>query len=301
MTRLRLLWALGRPGMVALSALLALAGSALSPDFLSAGFARSWMGLPAPVSSAVYALGAMLVVSLLWFGTSLVGVADDQAIAFLLARSRRQRGATLPPLTVLRWGLGMQVAAFALTALGGSRTELLLALVGAGLGNIFVLGQGVLARYGPIHAFAAGGGAVLFMSGGLMAQGGITQVGLLAACALGLVATALAPIRDFIDPEGDRQQGMLTFLELLGPRTAALAGLGAVFVSYAVATLLLVQAIGIQERVLALLALPLSGHLYQMSKLLSSPQSSTAHRAHNQSVLIYLGLVFLYVGAQAIY
>jgi 4-hydroxybenzoate polyprenyltransferase len=292
MRTFRSLWKLGRPRILGLMCGLALAGATLSPEFLSAAFPPPRLAAAVPIDlpphlwSLCYALGAMLVTGLLWFGTALVNAAAGDGEA---------------PELLLRWGLGAQAAAFGLIFAAGNRQALLLSLFGAGVGNAYALPRLRVRQSGVVGNLTTGGGVMLAMCGGMMAQTGVTQVGFFLALALGILAAAAAGVEDFCNVEGDRAEGLWTLPVLLGVRGAVYVNMAAVTGAYLLALALLVQTIGIQGAVIALFSLPLAANLYVLSGLIREPGHAYARKAYRLTVMIFVGVTALYVGAQAIY
>lgn len=285
MAKLRLLVALGKPRIMLLMSGLALAGAALSPDFLSAAFPDPRLGLPPTAWSLVRATGAALVVALLWLGTALIHT-DSERIA---------------PSQALRWGLGAQAVAFLLVLIEGSRHAMTLALLGAGLGNAYSLPAFRLRQSGPAAHLITGGGVVLALCGGMMSQTGVTEVGFLAALTLGLLAAAVSMIRDFGAPASDRPAGIRNLPALVGLRAAVYINMVLVTAAYLLALFALLHTTGMQETVIALFSLPMGANLHLLHRLLSDRSPAYARRAYGHTVIIFMFTTVLYVGAQALY
>lgn len=290
------LLALGRPKLMAAMCGLTVAGCALSPHFLSPGFpetrlARMLPGLLPPVGwSMLYAFGAALVTALLWLGTALIRYVADGSWP---------PGNRLSPQVVLYWALGLQAAGFTLVLAAGTRGALLLALIGAGLGNAWSLPPFQLNRLGLLANLIPGGGVILTLAGGLVAQGRLTEVGLLSALVLGLLASVCSPIREFATVKEDRERGVVTLPVLLGEGPAVLAGMVAVSLAHLLALGTLVQRIGMQQGIMAGFGLGMAAQLYVLSRAAGDP--SFASKAGDRSAMIFLGVTALYVSAQALY
>lgn len=151
---------------------------------------------------------------------------------------------------------------------------------------------------GLMNSLTIGTGVTFAMTGGLLCQTGLTEVGVLAAVALGVLAAASSLIREFRDIEGDRQAGLRTLPILLGIRRAVSLNMAAVVTAYLLAIFLLLQRIGMQERVLGLFGLPLGAHLHVLRQLGRNPAPANARSAMRWAELIYLVTAVLYVGAQ---
>lgn len=316
MRKLRLLVELGKPRMMLLMCGLALAGAVLSPDFLSPGFPETRLSglglfrhlagaLPAlfsPVMWSVWhALGAALIVGLLWLGTAVIHEVADRTHDAIIDPARPRPGSPVQPSEALRWALGAQALAFVLVLAEGSRHAMTLALLGAGLGNAYSLPPFRLRQSGVIAHLIIGGGATLAITGGLIGQTGVTEVGLMAAVALGLLAAAGSMVRDFRDIDEDRHDGVRTLPILVGYRTAIYINMAFVTAAYLLALFLLIHTIGMQEKVIALFGLPLAAHLHVLRRLLADDGQENARRAYRNAVIIYMGVTALYVGAQAVY
>jgi 4-hydroxybenzoate polyprenyltransferase len=156
-----------------------------------------------------------------------------------------------------------------------------------------------LRRSGPASSLQTGGAVTLLISGGLIGQTGATEVGLLAALALGVLAAASGMVRDFFDIEADRRAGLRTLPLLVGTDTAVSINMAAVTAAYLLAIFLLLQRIGMQERVLGLFGLTLGTHLHVLRLLGRDPSPTGARRAGGYVMLIFLGVTALYVAAQA--
>lgn len=259
---------------------LSLMGAALSPHFLRPDFPETRLeqmlpGLMGPVGwSVLYALGAMLVTGLLWTGTALVGLDTDGPR--------------------LRLALGMQGLAFGLVLLAGGRGALLLALTAAGLGNLRWAPLFREGRLGPAAALLPGGGVSLALAGGMLAQGRATEVGVLSALVLGVLAAAYALVSEFdLERPGPRLPG------LAGTGPALVIAMGLVSVMQLLALGMLVQRIGLEQGVITPFALGLGAQLYVLSRAAGDPVY--ARGAAIRSATIFLGVTALYVGAQALY
>ncbi|MDF2630117.1 MAG: hypothetical protein K0R39_3948 [Symbiobacteriaceae bacterium] len=154
-------------------------------------------------------------------------------------------------------------------------------------------------RSGPGASLANGAGVTLAMTAGLMGQTGVTEVGLLAATALGVLAAVTTLIGDFIYMDEDRAAGRLTLPLIVGTRTAVLINIAAVAAAYLLALFLLLQRIGMQERVLALFGLPVGAHLQVLRQLGQDPGPAQARKASRLVLIIFLVMTLLYVAAQA--
>lgn len=315
MEKLRLLLELGKPRILLLMCALAVAGAVLSPDFLSPAFPETRLAgtalfrhlaaaLPGAFAPAMWSLwhavGAALVVGLLWLGTALIHNVADRALEAIANPERPVPGAQLRPSEILRWALVLQAIAFFLILLEGSRQAMTLALIGAGLGNAYSLPPFRLRQHGPVSTLIVGGGAVMAVCGGLIAQTGVTEVGLLSALALGLLAAAIGMIREFQEMDADRVAGIATLPIRVGIRTAIAINMAAVVMAYLLALYLLINMIGMQEKVIALFGLPLAANLYVLHSLGANPTEENARRAYGHAVIIYMGVTVLYVGAQAV-
>jgi 4-hydroxybenzoate polyprenyltransferase len=294
MTKWRLLWRLGRPWGMGLCAFVAGLGSALSPLFLSPDFPPTRLAgvLPTVFSprawSLWHALGAALVAGLIWSGTALIGE--------VAGRAAERSGSAL-----LRWGLGLQAAAFALVLVEGSREALLVALVGAGAANVCAMLPLRRRQSGPAAHFMAGAGVTGALVGGMLSQAGVTQVGLISAVGLGVLAATMAVVRDFADVDGDRAAGLRTLATVLGVRAGALVAMAAATAAWLVTVIMLLQRVGMQEGLIAALALLLALHLFMLSRLLGGADPAHARRAPLLACAIFLGVTTLYVAAQALY
>lgn len=156
-----------------------------------------------------------------------------------------------------------------------------------------------LRQGGPVATLATGGVVTLALVGGQMGQTGLTEVGLLAAIALGALAAASSMIRDFIDIEGDRQAGLRTLPLMVGRESATFISMAAVTGAYLLALFLLLQRIGMQERILGLFGLTLGAHLHMLRQVGRDPDPATARRSGRYVTFLFLGVVVLYVGAQS--
>lgn len=272
---------LNLPVLLALCTL-SLMGAALSPHFLRPDFPETrleqWLpGLMGPVGwSALHALGAMLVTGLLWAGTDLVAAETDSPRLHL--------------------AMGLQGLAFALVFLAGSMGSLVLALVAAGLGNLRWAAPLRDGRLGPAAALLPGGGVTLTLLGGLLAQGRATEVGVLSALALGLLAAATALVREFSPGPGSPGRRLP---DLVGEGPAMLISLGLVSMAHLLTLGLLVQRVGIQREVLLTLGPAMGAQLYLLSRAAGDP--AWARRAELGSATIFLGVTAVYVGTQALY
>jgi 1,4-dihydroxy-2-naphthoate octaprenyltransferase len=152
---------------------------------------------------------------------------------------------------------------------------------------------------GPAASLKIGGAVSLSISGGLIGQTGATEVGLLAALALGILAAASSLVRDFFDIDADRQARLRTLPLLVGRDMAVSINMAAVTAAYLLAIFLLLQRIGMQERVLGLFGLTLGAHLHVLRQLGQDPSPTGARRAGRYVMLIFLGVTALYVAAQA--
>lgn len=307
MQRIRLLLELGKPRILALMCLLTLAGAALSPRFLAPDFPPTRLSrllpgrFPPALWSLAHAVGAVLVVGLLWLGTALINDLADRAVDAIANPERPLPTRRIRPEAVLRWALGLQTVAFLLVLAEGTRTDLLLCLLGAGLGNAYSLPPLRLRRSGIAANMIIGGGVVLAMTGGMLAQGAVTRVGLLSAAALGILAATVSMVKDFKDCHGDRQEGIHTLPVLLGTRAAALANMALVAAAYLLATFLLIQHIGVQVPVITLMAALGAVNLHLLAGFLGSPGPGYARKAYRRAVFVFMGVTLLYVGAQALY
>ncbi len=306
--RLWLLLALGQPGGLLLLVLMTVAGATLSPHFLSPDFPLTGVSkvlgeriFRPPVWSLVYAGGGGVITAMLWLGASLIRTMSVQLQDPAALYQEKEVGETPGPARLLRWALWLQCAASLLVLAAGSRPALLLCLMGAALGNACSLPPLRLAESGLPRYFVAGGGIVLAMTGGMLGQGRITQVGLLTALALGLLAAATVVIMDFRDAAEGRRLGRTALPRLLGPRTAVRAQMAALTVAYLAAAFLLMQTIGIRRQVLAGLLGLMAAHLGLIAVLLVRPGEGYIRTAERWSIVIYVGVAALYVGAQAVY
>lgn len=301
MASLRLLLSMVRPTIAAALGLLTLAGAALSPVFLSPDFPATTLkqlvapGLSPVVWSLVRALGGALVTCLLWMGTALINDMAEYAVDVFADLERPLPGRAIRPSELLKWGLGLQAAAFLLVLLEGSRPALVLALLGAGLGNTYSLPPFRLRARGPVANLIAGGGVALAMAGGLLSQAGMTQVGGLTILALGVLAAATSLVGEFSADDGR------PLPILFGWRNAVYVSMAAAVAAYLFAFFVLLHTIGMHDRVLALFALPLAAHLQVLARLLREPGPAYARKAHGQSLVIFLITAMLYVGAQMAY
>ncbi|HWI63920.1 MAG TPA: UbiA family prenyltransferase [Symbiobacteriaceae bacterium] len=316
MRKLLLLLELGKPRILVLMCGLTLAGAVLSPDFLSPAFPQTRLGgtalfrqlervLPQafspPMWSLWHALGAALIVGLLWLGTALINDIADRSVDAISSPERPLPSSRIRPSEALRWALGFQAIAFLLILIEGSRHAMTLALLGAGLGNTYSLPPFRLRQNGPVANLIIGGGVMLAMCGGMIAQTGVTEVGLFSAAALGLLAAAVSMIKDFKDIDGDRLAGIRTLPILVGVRTALAINMAVVVVAYLLALYLLLQTIGMQEKAIALFGLPLAANLYVLHRLRENHSQENARQAYRHAVIIFMGVTVLYVGAQAVY
>lgn len=152
---------------------------------------------------------------------------------------------------------------------------------------------------GLMNSLTIGAGVTFAVAFGLFAQTGVTEVGLLAAVALGMLAAASSLVREFVDIDADRRAGLRTLPILFGRKTAITVNMAAVSTAYLLALFLLLQRIGMQERVLGLFGLPLGAHLHLLRQLGRAPDQADARRAVRWAELIYLGASVLYVGVQS--
>jgi len=285
MAKLRLLLELGKPRIMGLMCGLALAGATLSPDFLSPAFPETRLGFAPAAWSLWRAVGAAVVVALLWLGTALIHASCPR----------------IRPSEALRWALGAQAVAFLLILIEGSRHAMTLALLGAGLGNAYSLPSFRLRQSGPVASLITGGGVVLTMCGGMLSQTGVTEVGLISSVTLGMLAAAISMVKDFQSIEGDRLAGYRTLPIWVGVRTAIYIHMAVVAAAYLLALFVLINTIGIQERVIALFALPLGANVYLLQRLLADHGEEAARRAYGHTIMIFMGVTVLYVGALAVY
>ncbi|HYF92729.1 MAG TPA: UbiA family prenyltransferase [Symbiobacteriaceae bacterium] len=305
MAKLRLLLAMGKPRILMLMCGLALAGAVLSPDFLSPAFPETRLGRllqsPPRIWSLAHAVGAALVVGLLWVGTAIIAEIADRSVNAIGDPGRPAPDCRMRPTVALRWALGAQALAFLLVLAEGSRQAMTLALIGAGLGNAYSLPPLRFRGLGTAAHLIVGGGATLAITGGLIAQTGATEVGLLSAGALGVLAAAVSLIKEFQEPDADRAAGVRTLPILVGIRAAVYINMAAVVGAYLLALFLLIHTIGVHEKVIAVFFLPLGANLSVLHRLAADRSPETARRAYDHAVIIYMGVTALYVGAQAIY
>ncbi len=304
---LRLLLELGKPRVLALMCLLTLAGALLSPHFLSPDFPTTRLGGTAlfrwleglfprafspPMWSLAHALGAALVVALLWLGTALVNDLSDQALDHISSPDRPLPSGRVSPRTVLCAAVVAQAVALGLILMEGTREALLTALTGSALGNAYSLPPLRLRRSGVTANLVIGVGVTMAMIGGMMAQGPVPARGALSALALGLLAAAVSMVKDFKDVDGDRAHGVRTLPVVLGVRAAALLNMAAVAAAY-----LLVLCLSAPLATLFLAGL----NLAILYGFLRNPGQAYARRAYRWTLLIFMGVTVLYVGAQALH
>lgn len=312
---LRLLLELGKPRVLALMCLLTLAGAALSPHFLSPDFPQTRLGGTAlflwlkglfprafspPMWSLAHALGAALVVGLLWLGTALINDLSDRSIDRISSPDRPLPSGRVSPRQALRWALGCQAAALLLIRLEGARSALLMALAGAAIGIAYSLPPVRLRRSGLAANLTIGVGVAMAMVGGMMAQGPVPEIGVLSAFALGLLAAAASLVKDFKDIDGDRAEGVRTLPVLLGVRGAALVNLAAVLAAYLLALGLLVQHTGIRSEIILPMLGLCAANLAVLERFLHNPDRGYAARAYRWALALFTGVTLLYVGAQSL-
>lgn len=315
MGRVLLLLEMGKPRILLLMSMLSLAGAVLSPHFLSPTFPETRLARMAlftglaglfpgasspPLWSLAHALGAALVVALLWLGTALINDLADLGVDAISNPNRPLPSGRIAPGEALRWALGAQAAALFLTAVEGSLGALLLALTGTVLGHAYSLPPLRLRRSGVMANGIIGAGVVMAMTGGMMAQGPASEVGLMTAGALGLLAAAASMVKDFKDLDGDRAAGVRTLPVLVGVRRAAWINIGAVLTSYLLLLILLANRVGLQPRILGVLAALGGLNLALLTGLLLDPSPAYARSAYRGAILIFMGVTALYVGAQRI-
>lgn len=305
---MRVLSELAKPRVLALMCLLTLAGATLSPAFLAPDFPPTplgrrwpflWLGLRYPelfqpvMWSLAHALGAAVVVGLLWVGVALVNDLSDGVIDRLsnpgrpLVSERVRRG------TVTIWAVGSLVIALGLVAVEGSDLALWAVVAAIALGLAYSLPPLRLRTNGVVANAIIGlgvGGALL---GGMMAQGTIPAQGLVSAGSLGWLAAAASMVKDFKDVDGDRAGGVRTLPVVLGLRRAVLVNLAVVGVGY----LPLFATVG-SWLAGAMVAAALAANLVLLSRLLRDP--GAARVAYRQAILLFMGVTVLYVGAQVV-
>lgn len=313
MRKVLLLLEMGKPRVLLLMAMLALAGAALSPHFLSPSFPETRLSRTAlftwlaervpgaftpPLWSLAHALGAALVVGLLWIGTALINDLSDLGLDTVSDPARPLPSRRISQGEALRWALGAQGVALLLIAVEGSLPALLLAMVGAALGHAYSVPPMRLRRSGVMANGIIGVGVAMALTGGMLAQGPATEVGMMTAGALGLLAAAASMVKDFKDLEGDRAAGVRTLPVLIGVRRATWVNIGAVVPAYLILLLLLAHRVGIQPRILGALAGLAGLNLALLAGLLLNPSPAYARSAYRRAILIFMGVTLLYVGAQ---
>ncbi len=310
---IRLLLELGKPRVLALMSILTLAGAVLSPNFLHpefnarvagyAAFVALAQALPALITptfwSVAYALGALLVVALLWLGTALINDVADQAVDMINAPFRPLPSRRISPDLTLRWALGLQVMALLLVLWMGSRQAIMLALVGAALGNAYSMPPIRLRRSGLLANLVIGVGVAMAVVGGMLAQGAPSEVGLLSAAVLGLLAAASSMVKDFKDIDGDRRSGITTLPAVLGIQTAAIINMAVVSVAYLAIGGLLIHRIGLKHVILSSFAALAMANLGVLAGFLGPPRPGYALLAYRWVLVIFMGVTVLYVGVQA--
>lgn len=242
------LLAMAKPPVLALMALLALAGAASSPHFASPFFplpalagtslfrtlgAHAPALLAPPLWSVAYALGAALVAALAWAGTAFANDVADLAIDRLANPQRPLPRGALPPPRALGWALALQGAAVALALCGGPVPALWVA-AGCALGLAYSLPPVRLRRDGLAAAATIGCGCAMAVLGGALAQGWLAPRAWLLAAELGLLAAAGCLVKDFKDVAGDAAAGVRTLPVRLGPRRAAATTAALVAAAYLV-------------------------------------------------------------------
>lgn len=155
-------------------------------------------------------------------------------------------------------------------------------------------------RTGPLAALAFGGTAAIALLGGQLSQTGITEVGRLTALALGLLAAAMAQVRDFATADEDRRRGAWTLPARYRLPFAVAANMVTVTGAHLLAIYLLLQYIGLRQRVLALLAAALGANLLALARLARRPDPQAARAAIRHVTILFMGVTALYVGAQAL-
>jgi chlorophyll/bacteriochlorophyll a synthase len=310
---LRSLLASTKPRVMALLSLLALAGAALSPHFLSPAFptpplsmaqpflwfAARWPALfTPPLWSLAHALGAAAVTALLWASVALVNDLSDAAID-RIANPERLKAAEEPVRRrVLRWAVLLQAAALLLAACAGSRGALALVATGSLLGHAYSVPPIRFRRSGLAANGAIGAGVFLALVGGAAAQYAIPPSAWTTGAVLGMLAFAASMVKDFKDVEGDAPAGIRTLPVLLGHERAVRVNIALVATAYGGAAAMLAES---HLAAAALLLLLAGAHILLLRRLLHDRSAALRRRAYRLALLLFMGVTAVYVGAQILF
>jgi chlorophyll synthase len=182
-------------------------------------------------SSILNALLAVLVVLLVWVGTTLFNDYYDIDIDRRNVPSRPLAANEVSKKLVLSLA-GLFYLFASLLAYLHSRLFTLLVLPAVFLGFQYSAPPLRLRRWGIVAALVVGIGITLAFLGGSASQHSISSEGIVVAVLLGALAFASSSVKDFRDMEGDKQAGICTLPIVLGYEKAVkliLLGMGAVY------------------------------------------------------------------------